>query len=212
MNTENEAVPEFLVANSAVNWVKTINPSMALEEDEEVRQHIRKLVREAWAVNGVEEYWELDPQYGKQKNTVVPIQVGHPHRGKSYAIVRESDNGLIVITLISEKRRQEALMDRWSPVPFEPKRTRGSSESINKPFEQLADAVKDIEIKNTDYIVSYKDKDGDEEVMFIGDGRRFHCPIECITSLLQSGVNLSSITVWQKKHIKIDFSVSVKGL
>jgi len=210
MNTKHEAVPEFLVANSAVTWVKTIDANRALQTDEEVREYIRELVKGAWTGGEVEDYWENDPQYGRQKNTVVPIQIGHVRRGKSYAIIRESDNGLIIITIISEKRRQEALMDRWSPVPFEPKRTRNST--INKPFENLEEIVGDIEVKKTDYIISYKDKDGGEEVMFVGNGRRHTEPLPCISSLLQSGVSLASITVWQKKQVKIEFSVDVKGL
>jgi len=205
-----EETPRFSVSNSSVTWVKRMLPEKAQEEDEKVRDYIRRLVGEAWGSKGVEDYWEEDPDYGKQKNTVVPVQIGHVFKGLSYAIVREADNGPIIITIISEKKRQEALLDRWSPLPFEPKRTRNSStESINKPFEQLAN--KEIILKKPEYIVSFM-RNEKEEVAFVGSGRPFQDPIKCISNLLENGIALSSITVWEKKQVKVEFKVNVEGL
>ena len=202
----------FIISHAAVNKMKLLVPRLSLRSDDEVREYIRNVINDADLDTKSEEFWENDLEHGTQKNLVIELSIhqgGHYGPFTTFAIIKETVDGPIVVTFISRQARDAAISERWSTLPPEARRTRKStSESINKPFEKLAE--EGIEVKKPDYVISYVDEG--EEVMFVGPTRTYKEPLECIDYLLRKGIQLSTITVWERKHVEVNLKVDVKGL
>lgn len=199
----------IIVSNAAVNKIKALVPRLSLRSDDEVRAYIREQINNV-GLDKAEEYWENDLEHGTQKNLVIELSLqGNYGVFTTFAILKEKEEAPIVITFISRQAKEDAISERWSTLPPEARRTRKSTgESINKPFEKLSE--ESIEVKKPDYVISYVDEG--EEVMFVGPTRIHKDPLECISFLLKKGIQLSTITVWERKNVKVSLKVDVEGL
>ena len=196
----------FIVSHSAVNKMRTLVPKLAHMSDEGVREFIQTVIADVDLENKSEEYYEDDPAYGPQKNIIVELSLqGNYGRFTTFAIVREAEDGLIIVTFISRQARDEAISQRWYTLPME--KDPRSEEPINKPFENLAE--EDIEVKKPDYIVSYVGDDG-EDTLFVGPSRPNRDLLTCIESLLKRGIELRTVSVWEKKDVEVSLRVDLR--
>lgn len=209
MSIEWNEAESFIVSHAAVNKIRTLIPRIAHKEDDEIRDYIRAVLAETDLDAKSEEFFENDSGYGTQKNTIVELLLqGNYGRFTTFAIIREAEDGPIVITFISRQARDDAIAEgRWFTLPLE--KDPRDEEPINRPFDKLDE--KEIEVKKPDYIVSYIDDDG-EDTLFVGPTRPNRDLLTCIESLLKRGVELRTISVWEKKNVEVSLKVDVKGL
>jgi len=199
----------FIVSHAAVNKMRTLLPRVAHKNDDEVREFIRAVIADVDLDSKSEEYFENDSDYGTQKNLIVELTLqGNYGRFTTFAIIKEAEDGPIVITFISKQAREDAIAEkRWFTLPLE--KDHRNEESINRPFEKLSE--EEIEVRKPDYIVSYIDDDG-EDTIFVGPTRPNRDLLTCIESLLKRGVELRTVSVWEKKNVEVSLKVDVKGL